>query len=737
MKKSSNRGDRTRYPLPVPIDDGSRICVKVFVPNIPGHRQAFQGAIYNLTRWYSWTLEETKQARLAAAVWSEIYDQMMSAFYNNCEDELPCFEFGPNAGFIEYFPNNPYTSPDEIGAGYNAPAWYLATTASNLILGTQFGDVVTDLSRFPPGSLPTIIPASGLPRMRFNLAGEGILTLHLLNILGGSVAQITIDDNLSTIRFIDQNRDQTAIPFETATTTPVEIEITGPGPHHVDVIVVSQLNDSIPFLHHGGGLRKVELCGFESVVNVATPIFKLTPECVLTYSYNGVDFLPVDGWTDFALDCFVGPPGADGVDGAQGPQGPQGPPGEQGPTGPQGPIGIPGTPGAPGPAGEAGPAGPPGADGDTGPTGPTGPQGEIGETGPQGPAGPPGDGGASVLRCMSANAFVKSLYFTYFKSWIFAAWTDLEFNRVNFPGATKENAVDQAFTAVFFFNAYPEIEHTFLFDEQFKVMLGNMYDLSQAQAGAYDLITAFQQVIPDTDFIQGIYCWLCPNGSYELTRVDDLVEAIAFRYPLDHAMNFWGALIKLMLGHQWGDVQFIHAQFLFQDNCDTENCGDCGDWEQALYSWEHEHELHLTVQDWFPGDSNSSFPSDWSDGHGVTPDLTTSPGSGNWSCIQMETQPGSARYLTLSVGLEFGYEVDGRFQVLARRSADGIVEVIADFTFPGGQDFFGAVFDPDVEYDMVRVLISRQDGDCFDGFLIEPAIRYTVFTGIDPNPFLL
>lgn len=271
MKKSSKKQDRTRYPLPNPIDDGSRICVKLWIPNIDGHRQALIGAIYNLTRWYSWQLDDEKQGIEVAAVWQPIFYDMMDTFYDGCPDDNPCFEFPPSAAFIEWFPNNPYTEPDLVTDGYNAPAWYEATPASNLLLGTQTGDIVTDLTRFPPGSLPSIIPASGLPRFRINLVAPGVVTIHLLNIIAGSLAQITIDDDISTLRFIDMNRDQIAAPFETATTTPVEVEVLGAGAHHIDVIVVSQINDEIPFLHHGGGLRKVEICG--EAVNM--PFFEL------------------------------------------------------------------------------------------------------------------------------------------------------------------------------------------------------------------------------------------------------------------------------------------------------------------------------------------------------------------------------------------------------------------------------------------------------------------------------
>ena len=262
MTKKFSEYDRVnQWDLPVIVDPG-RIKVCFDIPYERYHIRAFWTALYKLTLWNSWAADDNHTGRQVALVWREVLNQAMADPNTiGCGDEINCATFEPNAPFIEWFPNNPYTEPDLIGEGYNAPAWYEATEASNLILGTQFGDVVTDISRFPPGSLPSIIPASGLPRFRINLGAPGIITIHLLNIFAGSIAQITIDDNPLTVRFIDMDRDQIAIPFETATTTPVEVEVLGEGTHHIDVIVVSQINDSIPFLHHGGGLRKVEVCG--------------------------------------------------------------------------------------------------------------------------------------------------------------------------------------------------------------------------------------------------------------------------------------------------------------------------------------------------------------------------------------------------------------------------------------------------------------------------------------------
>ena len=257
----------------------------------------------------------------------------------DCEGQ--CFEYKPDAPFIEWFPHNPFTQPDLVTDGYHQPAWYVANQTERTVM--------TDLSRFPAGSLPSIIPASGLPRFRVNVTGPGVVELHMFSIVAGSIAQFTVDDDPLTVRFVDLNADILSVPPETVGEVIQEFEV-GEGDHHIDVIIVSLVNDQFPFLYHGGGLRKVVLCGFDEVPYM-TAQFRFTETCGMEYSYDGENWIPVIGWADFAAACFTGPPGETG------PQGLQGVPGQQGPAGPSGPAGPQGPAGPSGPAGPQGPAG--------------------------------------------------------------------------------------------------------------------------------------------------------------------------------------------------------------------------------------------------------------------------------------------------------------------------------------------------------------------------------------------
>lgn len=57
--------------IPDPIDD-DRICVVVPVPNVPGHRAAFMGALFELSKWFNWQRDPDHLALMASAVWKEI-----------------------------------------------------------------------------------------------------------------------------------------------------------------------------------------------------------------------------------------------------------------------------------------------------------------------------------------------------------------------------------------------------------------------------------------------------------------------------------------------------------------------------------------------------------------------------------------------------------------------------------------------------------------------------------------
>lgn len=281
------------------------------VPDNPEYRRAFWGHLYELTKAHVWQNEgvDYDTAEQAAAYWRQIVHDNAQRFDSgqNCYDEGQCFSYGPDATFIQWFPNNPYLTPDLVGEGYNAPAWYIAAGTINEPIGAVAGDALTDITRFPQGSLPDILPASGLPRFRVNVNGVGVVRLKCANIAGGSLIQTTIDDNPLTVQFSDINLDVLSFPAETDNESVLEIEIDTPGPHHIDCIIVSKVNEDFPFLFHGGGLREVELCGDTIVPNfVTTPVRFDQASCSFQQSQDGGETWEDIPGNEFIMACFQG-----------------------------------------------------------------------------------------------------------------------------------------------------------------------------------------------------------------------------------------------------------------------------------------------------------------------------------------------------------------------------------------------------------------------------------------------
>lgn len=247
---------------------------------------------------------------------------------------------------IEWIPNNPHaeTQPD-----YHP--WYKLAESLPLT-GQQAGDILADLPSIGVDPLaPMPDPAPELPRYRVTINGTGSVELHMVSVPFGGMAQLQIDGDILQMTYIDLNQDYTSIPPELYSTVVWEHEFTTPGEHFIDVTLLPRMNDeATAFVGWGGGLRKIVLCGFNEEAN--PPMFRFTEECGLEYRYSEAeDWTPVEGWGEFALDCFKGEPGAPGEPGEQGPPGEPGEPGAPGAAGPPGydaPGDIPTPPGAAG-----------------------------------------------------------------------------------------------------------------------------------------------------------------------------------------------------------------------------------------------------------------------------------------------------------------------------------------------------------------------------------------------------
>lgn len=208
--------------------------------------------------------------------------------------ETACYDLPPSSGMVTWEPQNPYTEPSLIPDGYaDVPFTVVKSSDVGLLaLGLAVGDVMTDITRFPTGSLPTVIPPGGFARFRVTFTGNEI-ELHLLQIPFGGMATISVDGDVTSLQTIDLSKDVFSLPVETISVITHQIKFAAIDEHYVDVTFVPWVNDEVPFLSYGGGIRAFTVCGeYQDVFDV-----RQNPDlpCKLEKSLdNG------ETWTEFA-----------------------------------------------------------------------------------------------------------------------------------------------------------------------------------------------------------------------------------------------------------------------------------------------------------------------------------------------------------------------------------------------------------------------------------------------------
>lgn len=253
-------------PLPDPPAGYPLRNICLSIPDAPEYRQALWGQIWQMGQEDFWEKEAPDDERniAVAQLWRDLlnsqYDDYLSGV--DCNPTEGCKVYPNTAAFISYYPNDPRYTPDYTPPGYTLPPWYIST--GNILtepVGAESGDILNTIARFPTGTLPDILPPDGLPRFRVWVNGEGVVRLKVRMIAAGSLLQTTVDDDILTIAFTDVNLDIISVPAETNNEVVLDIDVSGPGNHWIDGIIVTWINDQFPFVFQGGGLVSVELCG--------------------------------------------------------------------------------------------------------------------------------------------------------------------------------------------------------------------------------------------------------------------------------------------------------------------------------------------------------------------------------------------------------------------------------------------------------------------------------------------
>ncbi|GEM_PF-3235545 len=238
---------------------------------------------------------------------------------NDLPDDGDCNEYPPYAPFIEWTPQNPFTDPGTVPGGYLSPPFvrfedfidlpdFIPAFFEDIIEGLaseltnyQRGDVLSFLQSIPIVNSP-VFPEmnNGYPTFKVSVSGTGVVELHLLAVPFGGIAVVSVDvqpDILSilngvisgNIQLIELNRDVLAVPPELDEDNIEEITLETPGNHEIYVTFIPRLNDEVPFLFFGGGLRKVVLCGDDLTpgINNPVPIVNVVDDCRVDVSYDG------------------------------------------------------------------------------------------------------------------------------------------------------------------------------------------------------------------------------------------------------------------------------------------------------------------------------------------------------------------------------------------------------------------------------------------------------------------
>jgi hypothetical protein len=331
---------RFEHKLPAVLNPVGEICVEVTIPAHPDYIALFIRAVRMLETNRLYERDEALSAKVVVDQWRQrtitpLIEALASGTGICGGLDGECLAYPPFAGFISYYPQNPYTQPDLIPEGFEQPPFFVnGKDNAHDLPNYEKGDVILDF-----GSI-NIEPSWDLaktPRIELCLEGSGVVEIHFLNIVQGGAAIVSVDNPVDLgdiiggiigdgIDSIDLNQDIVSLPPETAEEIIIEVEIPTEGEHVVYIYFLPTVNDSLIPLSFGGGLRKIELCGnlrpcgtppppppppLEGVTELR-PEFQFTAECGFEYrlkDQNGEivqDWTPVAGWDENAGLCFGG-----------------------------------------------------------------------------------------------------------------------------------------------------------------------------------------------------------------------------------------------------------------------------------------------------------------------------------------------------------------------------------------------------------------------------------------------
>lgn len=293
----------TDNPLPANLQPQGDICIPLFVPDNQEWLWYVIKCLSFPTAKRFWKKERWEDVEIMRREWdARVYQPFLEKAMQGitCPEtgEGDCIEYNGRAGFISWFPINPFYD-SSIPSGYVQPPFFLwqnilPSWIPDFIedfavdqlgfTGYEDNDVLTMLWCFPFFMNWFNEFSGGFPRFTVKVQGEGSVELHLLNVPLGGRCLITVDVEFNPLDIInglvsggfnmaELNKDVFAAPPELETVHIVEIPLTDDIEHTIHVTFIPTVNARYDFINFGGGLRKVVLCG-------VIPIEETTMDCI-------------------------------------------------------------------------------------------------------------------------------------------------------------------------------------------------------------------------------------------------------------------------------------------------------------------------------------------------------------------------------------------------------------------------------------------------------------------------
>jgi len=221
------------------------------------------GALKQLVLQTTWDTNDPEALWLVQQRAMALLSCVVTAF-NEPGCDCGCHKYTLSTDFITWEPNNPYLTPNLVPTGYRFPPWYVVGSTIPFT-GLQEGDVITDLLHGP-----IVEPvSSGFPRFRTHVTGTGTVEVTFVRFPTAGIALITVDDNPATAVWVDLHISLASGIGSAFAEMIVPIEITTGGDHHIDISMIYSITEEPPFVHFGGGIRQIALCGFGETPSTA------------------------------------------------------------------------------------------------------------------------------------------------------------------------------------------------------------------------------------------------------------------------------------------------------------------------------------------------------------------------------------------------------------------------------------------------------------------------------------